>query len=312
MYDVISIGSSIVDSFITSKSFQVQRTDVGVLLCQTYGEKIDVDEYIIQTGGGGSNTAVGFARMGFRTAVVTELGKDVLANFVIEELHKECVATNLVVSEKNEKTGGSIILLGADGGRTIMVHRGASAQLDPKDIPAAHITHSKWVHLSSLAGQEKTLQFIFDIALNAHTHLSWNPGNKELQLLMHGGINLSRSPVNLLFVNKYEWEQIREMQAELLRVIPQIVVTEGKYGGEVYMNGKHHIKFFSQPQQSIDETGAGDAFIVGYVSAKMKGKTVIECCNWGKKNAESVITKIGAKPGLLTITQIESHNESHA
>ncbi|MBP7842694.1 carbohydrate kinase family protein [Candidatus Woesebacteria bacterium] len=311
MYDVISIGSSIVDSFITSKSFQVQKTDTGVLLCQTYGEKIDVDEYIIQTGGGGSNTAVGFARMGFRTAVVTELGKDVLANFIIEELHKERVATNLVISEKNEKTGGSIILLGADGQRTIMVHRGAAAQLDPKDIPAAAITHSKWVHLSSIAGQEKTLKFIFDVTLDAHTHLSWNPGNKELQLLLHGAIDLSRSPVNVLFVNRYEWELIRERQAELLQVIPQIVVTEGKHGGEVFMNGKHHIKFFSQATKAVDETGAGDAFIVGYISGKMKGKAVAECCNWGKRNAESVVSKIGAKPGLLTIIQIESHNGTH-
>ncbi len=311
MYDIISIGSSIVDSFITSKSFQVKKTDAGVLLCQTYGEKIDVDEYIIETGGGGSNTAVGFARMGFRTAVVTELGKDVLANFIIEELHKERVATNFVVKEKNEKTGGSIILLGEDGGRTIMVHRGAAAQLDQKDIPAAHISRSKWVHLSSISGQEETLKFILELALDAHTHLSWNPGNKELQLLLHGAIDLSRSPVNLLFVNRYEWDLIRERQAELLRVIPQIVVTEGKYGGEVFINGQHHIRFFAQATQMVDETGAGDAFIVGYLTGKMKGKTVVECCNWGKKNAESVISKIGAKPGLLTITQLESHNGTH-
>lgn len=319
MYDIISIGSSIVDSFITSKSFKIQKSNDGVLLCQTYGEKIDVDEYIVRTGGGGSNTAVGFARMGFRTGLVSELGKDVLSEMILKELREEFVDTKLTITEKNEKTGGSIILLGEDGGRTIMVHRGAAAQLDPKDIPKAQISRAKWIHLSSISGREETLKFIFEVIRNSQTiqdnqtKLSWNPGNKELKLINEGKIDISSLPVSILILNKHEWDSIKEKQPEILQAISHIVVTNGKYGGEVYIDGKAQIRFLSNQNSSkiTDETGAGDSFIVGYITAQIKNKSIIESCNWGKRNAESVIKQVGAKPGLLTITQIESHNGTH-
>lgn len=315
MYDIVSIGSSLVDSFITSKLFKLKESDEGILLCQKYGEKVDVDKYIVETGGGGSNTAVGFARMGFRTGVVSELGKDVWSELIIRELRKEFVDTKLTITEKNENTGGSIILLGEDGCRTVMVHRGAAAQLDPKDIPVAQLSRAKWVHLSSISGQKETLKFIFEVIKDADTKLSWNPGSKELKLLNSGEINIYTLPVNILIVNKYEWDLIREKRQELLQVIPQIVVTNGKHGGEVFINGKPHTKFLSHTSgedfKIVDETGAGDSFIVGYVTGQIKNKSIIESCNWGKKNAESVIKYVGAKPGLLTIDQIESHNGNH-
>lgn len=312
MYDIISIGSSIIDSFITSQAFMIKKSSEGIFLCQTYGEKIDVDEYIVKTGGGGSNTAVGFARIGFRTALVSELGKDIWAQFIIEELHKEFVSTNLLTTEKHEKTGGSIILLGEDGGRTVMVHRGAAAQLGPEDIPSEHISRAKWVHLSSISGQEDTLKFILKTVRDSAVKLSWNPGNKELELLNSGAITLEMlSCVQILIVNKHEWELVRKLRSQLLQYIPHIVVTQGKQGGEVFIAGQPHTKFLSKDVPPVDETGAGDSFIVGYVSAQIKGKSVVESCEWGKKNAESVIAHIGAKPGLLTITQLESHNGIH-
>ena len=216
MYDIVSIGSSVVDSFIKSKAFKLQKTDQGVLLCQTYGEKIDVDEYIVKTGGGGSNTAVGFSRMGFKTALVTELGKDIWADLIVQELKNEVVDSKLVVKEKNEKTGGSIILLGDDGGRTIMVHRGASAQLDPKDIPVSQISRSKWVHLSSISGQKDTLKFIFEVIRDDHTKMSWNPGNKELELLLSGEIDLKRLPVNILILINMSGIQLEKFRLKYL------------------------------------------------------------------------------------------------
>lgn len=312
MYDIISIGSSLVDSFITSKLFKLKETDDGVLLCQKYGEKVDVDNYTVRTGGGGSNTAVGFARMGFRTGVVSELGKDIWSELILNEFRKEFVDTKLTITEKNENTGGSIILLGEDSCRTVMVHRGAAAQLDPKDIPAAQLSRAKWVHLSSISGRKKTLEFIFEVIRDDNTQLSWNPGSKELELLKNGEINIGRLPVNILILNKYEWNMIREKQQELLQVVPHVVITNGKQGGEIFINGKPNTKFFTNSLDKdfkvADETGAGDSFIVGYITAQIKNKSIIQSCNWGKKNAKSVIQQVGAKPGLLTIKQIESNN----
>jgi ribokinase len=315
MYDIVSIGSSLVDSFITSNAFSLRESEGGVLLCQKYSEKVDVEDYTVRTGGGGTNTAVGFARMGFKTGVVCEMGKDIWSELILRKLRKEFVDTKLAVTEKNENTGGSIILLGEDNCRTVLVHRGAASQLNPKDIPAVQISRTKWVHLSSISGQKDTLEFIFKVIRDADTKLSWNPGSKELKLLTSGEIDIKRLPVDILIINKLEWELVKEKRKDLLKYLSHIVVTNGKYGGEIFINGKPSTKFFSHTAGSdfhiVDETGAGDSFIVGYITGQIKNKSVIESCNWGKKNAESVIKQLGAKPGLLTITQLESHNGKH-
>jgi sugar/nucleoside kinase (ribokinase family) len=308
MYDIITIGSSLTDSFIKSKEFDLHPNGISVQICLSYGSKIEVDEYLLRTGGGGGNTAVGFARMGFRTGVVTEIGKDILAKIILDDFKKEFVSTNLIISEKQENTGGSIILLGKDGGRTVMVHRGASSMLDPEDIPEEKISRAKWVHLSSIAGNIDTLQFIFKTLKKSETMFSWNPGKKELALISDGKINFEEVSCGVLFLNKEEWGLIKEQQETVLSSVKQIIITNGKKGGEVYVDGLINKKFVSSGASSVDDTGAGDAFAVGYLTAYLNDKSVSDCCEWGKRNAVSVIGKVGAKSGLLTIDKIEVHN----
>jgi ribokinase len=111
MPDVISIGSALIDIFIHSDQFTIHQDQQNVLLCQDFGEKIEVESLTVHTGGGGSNTAVGFARMGFSTAIIAETGRDAFAQIVSSELEREQVDTSLLVREHKEQTGGSVILV---------------------------------------------------------------------------------------------------------------------------------------------------------------------------------------------------------
>ncbi|MCB9813302.1 MAG: carbohydrate kinase family protein [Pseudomonadales bacterium] len=308
MYDVITIGSSLIDSFIKSKNFDFSNSENNVQICFSYGSKIDVEEYLLRTGGGGSNTAVGFSRMGYRTGIITEIGRDTFAKIILDDLKKEYVSTNLVISEKQEKTGGSIILVGKDGGRTVMVHRGASAMLDPEDIPKETISRADWIHLSSISGRLNTLKYIFSVLKLANKKISWNPGKKELTLINENKLIFSDIPCELLFVNYEEWKLVEKYHQEIFANVKQIIVTNGKKGGKVYVEGQINTEFISGEVESLDDTGAGDAFAVGYVTAYLKKKNIEECCQWGKRNAVSVIQQVGAKPGLLTIDQIKVHN----
>lgn len=324
MYEVITIGSSLIDSFIKSDKFKLKsgasaqvenligqkNVDENSQICLAHGQKTEIDQFILRTGGGGSNTAVGFARMGFRTGIVTELGTDIFSKIILEEFKKEYVSTNLVVSEKNENTGGSIILLGTDGSRTVLVHRGASSLLDPQDIPVEKISRANWVHLSSIAGRFETLEKIFLILKKENKGFSWNPGKKELALIVAGKIKFSEITCELLFVNIEEWELIKYQQNDALNNVKQVIVTNGKKGGKVFVGELVVADFKSGESESVDDTGAGDSFVVGFVAAFLKGKIVSECCEWGKNNAVSVISYIGAKPGLLTLDQVKVHNKN--
>ena len=237
--------------------------------------------------------------MGFRTAAVVEIGKDIFGQCVYDELHKENVDTNYVVSETNEQTAVSSVLISGQGGRSILTHRGASGMLEARDVPWELLQQSRWVHLSNVSANTELLFQIFDHVRSSLVGLSWNPGHKELVLLAEGKIQAQHVPCDILMMNKEEWELVAKVQDELLENVEQIVVTDGKRGGHVYMKHHYDFEYKASGVPSVEETGAGDAFLVGFVSAHLVGKDIEQSCQWGVKNASSVIQHMGAKTGLL-------------
>jgi ribokinase len=306
MYQVITIGSGLVDIFIHSDNFLSRDSDKGRLLCQAYGDKVEVDSFRVYSGGGATNTAVGFARLGLRTAVICETGRDHFGKIVLNELITNEVETSMMIKEKREQTGGSVIMVGEDGGRTIMVHRGASSMLDTYDVPTYWLSKAGWVHLSSIAGRDKTLEKIFTLLNKEKTiGLSWNPGKAELALLADKKLDISQIPCRVFLLNKKEWQLIEPVQEEILKYFSQVIVTEGSQGGDLYIHGKHYLHYPSQQVESIDDTGAGDAFACGYAAAQILSKTPEESIHWGVKNSSNVIRYYGAKTGLLYRERME-------
>jgi sugar/nucleoside kinase (ribokinase family) len=305
MYDFITIGSSLIDTFVHSSEFSIHSEKEGVLLCQSYGDKIEVDSFAVKTGGGASNTAVGFARMGFRVGVVSELGKDVLSSIIENECHEEKVATNFLITERKEQTGGSVILIGEDGGRTVLVHRGASSHLDPQDIPDTALEHAEWIHLSSISGQLDTLRHIFSVVAAGKKRVSWNPGKVEIKLLVDGSIAIQKLRCEVLLVNRQEWATLETVQHPLEKTIPIIAVTDGKNGGRYFLAESGWHEYEPQVVESVDDTGAGDGFAVGFVTALFLGKEAEEAVRWGVFSAQSVVQQVGSKPGLLTRAALE-------
>lgn len=305
MYDVLTIGSAVVDIFIKSDQFHLKNETGALWLCEKFDEKIDVDSFKVTTGGGGSNTAVGFARFGFKTGIIAELGTDVWAGMVVNDLEKEAVDTSLLIKEHKEETGGSIILLAPDDGRTVMVHRGAASMLDAQDIPELAISNSWWIHLSSISGQLATLQKIFMLLGQYQKQFSWNPGKAEIELLNQGKIKLDGLKVTALFVNQVEWESLAPVQDQLHQHCVQIIVTDSDKGGRIYQQGEIVHQYQRQEAQTVDGTGAGDSFAVGYVAAILNGINLHQQANWGRVNAASVIGHLGAKAGLLSKEELE-------
>jgi ribokinase len=300
MQDVITIGSATVDIFMKSDQFHLQPVEDGVMLCEKYGGKIDINDFRISSGGAGTNTAVGFTKMGFRTAPVVEVGKDFFAQMIWDELKREHVDTEFIVTEKGEQTAVSVVLVAEQGGRSAMTHRGASSMLEARDLPWEALLHTRWVHLSNVGGNTELLFTLFDHLRPTLVGLSWNPGQKELELIAQEKIVVEQIVCDVFAVNKDEWEVVKPVQEKLLAHIPLITVSDGKNGGDLYVRGEYQTHFPAEDVKVVQETGAGDAFIVGFVSAHLLGRPPLECCQWGVKNATSVIQHINAKAGLLT------------
>ncbi len=305
MYQVISIGSALVDIFIHSQQFKTTQLEGVSQMYFKSGEKLEMDSLKVVSGGGASNTAVAFARLGFKTGVICETGQDHFGCMVLREFMQEEVETSLVVREKLEQTGGSVILVDSQGERTVMVHRGASSMLDPYDIPTYWTSQAQWIHLSSIAGRQATLEKIFMLVDKNQLNLSWNPGKAELTLLAEGKIKAKNIPCRLFFVNKEEWEMIGAIHHEILEHFSQIIVTNSNKGGEIFIGKTKHIQYQASSIKTVDNTGAGDAFAATYSAATLLGNSPEDALAWAKTNAASVVSFYGAKPGLLRRSQLE-------
>src|SRR4030042_199955 len=131
-FDVVTFGSAFVDVYLQSPDFRVIRSPQvsgGRALCEVYGGKINVEELIITSGGGATNNAVAFERLGLQTAAVCCVGNDDWGLFVRKNMMTEGVSPLYVQISKKLKTSYSTILVSHDGGRTVLSYRGASNQL---------------------------------------------------------------------------------------------------------------------------------------------------------------------------------------
>ncbi len=296
LYDTISLGSATLDLFLKSDQFLVRKDTEVPQLSLPYGAKIDVTESAMQSGGGATNTAVGFARAGLRAAVIAEMGKDLAADSIIAELKKEGVDTSLMVQEEDEHTGVSALLVSSEGGRSAITARGAATMLTLKDIPFAKIK-ANWVHISSLGNNE----VLTAVAKHCHQNrirFSWNPGGAELTSIEKGELHLHEIFPTLFCLNKEEAQRIVAAGYDLENAGEIIIETDGRSGGRYYEK-KRWTSYQPRPSKAVQETGAGDAFLTGVVIAYLHDRLTSEAIEWGKKNAASVVQNMGAKTGLL-------------
>lgn len=312
-FDVVTIGAATLDIVMRSDKFQVIHNDEipgGVALCQIYGRKTEVEDVTITSGGGGTNTAVSFAKKELKTACIAEMGNDPAALIVYDDLHRAGVETRFLVQEQNETTAVSAILVPKDGQRSIMVYRGASAMITEKDIPWEQL-ETRWLNVTSLGGNLKLARKLFEWAKKKKIRVSWNPGKKEVEQSKQA-LALTEM-VEMLFVNKEEAAELfgSGMKNEVVSatVAPPsnavvTVVTDGDKGGRVWQSGKSFAYKSRIPKRIVDTTGVGDAFASGMVAGVLYGKSYEEAVNWGLKNAESVLQYVGAKNKLLTLAEI--------
>lgn len=294
MYDIISIGAATADIFVKSSDFVVKEELLGL----KRSSKNEISQSLVTSGGGATNSSVSFSRLGLNTACVSLVGDDPLSLYVFNDLSTNRVDTNLLVSEKGESTDYSVILVAPDGGRSILTNRGSS-RLGLQHLDWSKVSFSKWFYITSLEGNLDLLEQIVGFATEHGIRISLNPGNRELQqkkrlipLFPH---------IDFLLLNKTESEFFQEHELTIPRIT---AITYGREGAYVFTENN---KLFSPiiNTDPVDETGAGDAFGSAFVSGLVHGNSAEESLFWAIKNSASVVSYLGAKAGLLNLSQIK-------
>lgn len=299
-YDIVCVGSAVIDAFVETGISEVHKK-----MCYDVGTKIAVEDLQFRTGGGGTNTAVAFSRLGLKSAYVGKIGMDANAEIILGELKKEKV--DFLGARGKDKTGFSIVLDSSEHNRTILTYKGANDTLLLKELNFKN-WNSDWFYFSSFGGvafsaEEKLIEHC---KKNGAT-IAYNPSS----YVTRKGISHVRKILkntDILILND---EEARDLipKGDVFDGLHShgskiVCVTRGKNGSEV-SDGNSRVKIAAARNSKVVEaTGAGDAYASGFIFGMMKFGDLKKAAQCGDANAQSVIMHRGAKVGLLTKSQL--------
>ncbi len=317
MYDVIAAGSATEDVFVLVRQTAVVRFETPdreiAYLGLEYGAKIAVDQVEIMTGGGATNTAATFARMGLKTACLCKLGRDGPGERICAELQSLGVDTSMVAFTDQHRTGYSVIITAFTGERTILTHRGANRHLLWREIDKDKLAATSWLYLGSMRGPAAEIWFKAAEFCKAHgVKLACNPGGTQLRLGLDG-LRPVLQACELLILNRQEAGELTGIEPrpgeadehELLEKLAaagckNVVITCGEQGAW----GTDGTGVYFVPARKVEKVastvGAGDAFAAATLVALHRGLGLREAMRIGAANAAGVVQHIGAKQGILT------------
>lgn len=301
---MLAIGAAVQDVFLShSDEFTpVIENPHESFMKLDLGAKADVNNITFSTGGGATNAAVTFARQGLHSQFMGTIGHDPAGQAVLDDLDKEGVDTTHVSYSAKYSTGYSVLLLAPNGERTILTYRGASTHYDAKHFDLSDC-EADWLYVSSMAGSMEAIDKIFTQAKQLGIKIMFNPGKGELKQLVK--LKALLEDVDVLSVNKEEMQTIvegvdlEELVRHALHYVPAAIISDGP-NGVLASDGKTIVRAgMYEDVPVIDRTGAGDAFGSGFLSQWAQGRSLKESIIFASANSTSVVTKIGAKAGIL-------------
>jgi len=306
MLDIITIGSATIDTFITTdvKTLKIKtKKDNQEYIALPYGSKILINKLQHHTGGGGTNTAVTFAKAGLKTGFLGSIGKDHDGREIQSELRKK----NIKFLGTIHGTTGHSTILDVDQDRTILTYKGCNDKI-PLEFKKAKKLRAKWFYIASVTEKMFSLtKEIIKFPKNNKTKICFNPssyiarkGLKYIHTILKNTycLILNDEEAELLTGHNEIKENLKTLSKNII-FDGIVVITAGKKNAYAYDSRKI---YSLKPKEDIkikETTGAGDAFASGFVLGLIKKQSIPICMKMGMINSEHTIQHLGAKEGLL-------------
>lgn len=270
------------------------------------GETTLGGDHLRLAGGKGANQAVAAARLGQQVDLVGRVGDDDLGRWLLHEIRKAGVDVEGVLPTTDVPTGVALIVVDEAGQNAIAVSPGANGRLSSGDVAAAR---DRLVGADVVMAQLEVPLDTVEAALGVATGtVLLNPAPaRPLSSTV-----LDR--VDVLVPNRHELASLlgapvpRSLKdvERLTRRLPatcDVVVTLGEQGSLVMSQGDaEHVPVTTV--ETVDTTGAGDAFCGGLADALVKGADLLAAARWASRVAGVSTSRWGAQASLPTREEV--------
>ncbi|MCB0310516.1 MAG: adenosine kinase [Bdellovibrionales bacterium] len=261
-------------------------------------------ELKLASGGSVANSVIAFSQLGGRAGLLTSLGDDLYG------MHFQSECENLGVELPNplqvkQTTGTAAVLVTPDAERTMRVDLGVASKLSKQHLDEELIARSEWLFLEGYlfsnpeVGTE-SVKFASELAKRYDTKIALTFSESWVVESFREDVKEVALQADLIFANEHEAQAFtgrsstNEAFADLMQIIPGVVVTAGAKGAYVSFTGEqHHVDAF--PCDPLDLTGAGDMFAAAFLYGLCHDISVKESARAGCFLAREVITQVGAR-----------------
>jgi sugar/nucleoside kinase (ribokinase family) len=274
------------------------------------GELKTTDGFHLSAGGCAANVAVNLRRLGREVTVVGKVGQDRLGQFVVSELEEQHVETRWISRSATRATSITVILNVRGEDRRYLHSVGANGDFSSADISSEALRDARILYVGGYmampgfpaadlarvlqnaknAGLTTVLDVVIpkdcsDAALQVSPVLPYTdyflPNTDEAKVLTG-----TSDPV----------QQARQLS----KSNPQatIVITLGSEGSLAMRDGRL-IRTAPIPMQSIDESGAGDAFAAGLITGLLEDWPLEFTLKFAGVIGASCTRAVGCSPGVF-------------
>jgi 5-dehydro-2-deoxygluconokinase len=309
-----------------------------------YGQQIgsrleDVTSLAKSVGGSPSNIAIGTARLGLKSGLITRVGDEQMGRFIREQMTREGVATTGIKTDSQRLT--SLVLLSVENDKTfpLIFYRDncADSALDETDVDedfvlsarALLVTGTHFARANTAAAQKKAMAIMKKAGRPVIIDIDYRPnlwglaghaaGEERYIKSEHVTQHLQAILADCdLIIGTEEEVAIAggtEDTLEALRVIRQIsrgviVLKRGPMGCVVYPDAipdslDKGLVGKGFPIEVYNVLGAGDAFMSGFLRGWLKGESHETSATWANACGAFAVSRLLCSPEYVTFEELQ-------
>jgi 5-dehydro-2-deoxygluconokinase len=304
----------------------IGRSSVDLYGAQVGGRLEDMASFSKAVGGCPTNIAIGTARLGLKSGLITRVGDEHMGRFIREQCGREGVDVAGIRTDPVRLT--SLVLLGIRDEKTfpLIFYRDncADSALDEGDIDPQYIESAKAVLVSgthfaranTAAAQRKAMRIaraagrkiVFDIDYRPNLWGLAGHGAGEERYIKSGEVTKSLSDIlpqcDLIVGTEEEMmiaggadDPLAALRAVRAASQATLVLKRGPMGFVVFADAipdslEQGVKGPGFPVEVYNVLGAGDAFMSGFLRGWLRDEPLETCCAYANANGAFAVSRL--------------------
>lgn len=312
-----------------------EKTDIvcaGILCADILGKTVDelpekgklslINNISLEIGGCAANVAIGLARIGLRSTIVGKIGDDSLGSYILNTLKEENIDISGLKIDNKVSTSASMVMISADGERSIIHSLGANQYFCIEDVDFKIISQAKILLIAGTFlmpafdgnGTEALLRFAQSNEVLCCMDTAWDATGQWMDkigpALRYVDWFMPSYDEACNLTGKTDPGEIAENL--MLKGVKNVIIKLNAQG--CYLRTQNEPGFLVPSYSNIfpvDSSGAGDSFCAGFITGLYQGWDIRKCAAFANAVGAHCIMRIGTTAGIRPMNEILSFMKSY-